>query len=48
MTYPQIAAILHISEKTIEKNVRILREQGYMVRDGGNNGGAWIILKEFE
>ena len=45
-TYPKIAAALRLSEKTIEKHMRILQQYGIVVRDGANRGGKWIIIEQ--
>lgn len=45
-TYPKIAAALRLSEKTIEKHMRILQQHGIVVRDGANRGGRWKVKIE--
>ncbi len=46
ITYEQMAEALHLSVKTIEKHMKILRESGAVVRDGGDYKGKWIVKNE--
>ncbi len=41
-----MAEILLVSSRTIEKNIKILREQGILVRHGSPKNGFWEIRKK--
>ena len=36
---------LGISDTSVEKNVRFLKERGYITREGNNRSGRWKVLK---
>lgn len=46
VTQEEIVRELSITVRAVEKQVKKLRETGQIDRDGGNNGGHWIILGE--
>ena len=37
---------LNISSSAIQKHIKMLKEQGFIVRIGSAKGGIWNILKE--
>lgn len=41
-----IAKRLSLTSRAVEKNIRQLREDGYLLRMGAARGGYWVILKE--
>lgn len=38
-----MASKLNITSRAVEKNIKILREQGILVRHGATRGGYWEI-----
>ena len=46
ITTAELADICDISENSIYKTVRKLRESGRIVRKGGDKGGEWVIIKD--
>lgn len=40
-----IAETLNVTERTIQKDIRELKEQHMIDREGGDRGGHWVILK---
>lgn len=40
-----IAKKLSLTSRAVEKNIRQLREEGYLLRMGAARGGYWVILK---
>ena len=40
-----IAEKLSLTSRAVEKNIRQLREDGYLLRKGAARGGYWLILK---
>ena len=45
ITIRQIAQRLQMSESGVEKAIRILRQNGEIIRNGGRFGGEWVVLK---
>lgn len=45
VTIAQLANILCISETAIDNNLKYLKEQGYVKRNGSNKTGYWEVLK---
>ena len=43
MDFGQVAKVLNISENSVWRAVRALREIGLLVREGANKGGRWIV-----
>jgi predicted transcriptional regulator len=39
-----IAKELSLALRTVERNVRLLKEAGFIVRHGENKGGYWEVL----
>ena len=40
-----IAKKISLTSRAVEKNIRQLREDGYLLRVGAARGGYWLILK---
>ena len=45
MDFVRVAQMLNISENSVWRSVRALREVGLLVREGGDKGGRWIVKK---
>lgn len=45
LTGAQISAELWMSKRAVQRNVRVLREKGYIHREGSHRKGVWIIDK---
>lgn len=45
ITHSEIMETLHISESTAKRATRDLKKLGYIVREGSDKTGRWIILK---
>lgn len=45
ITHSEIMETLHISESTAKRATRDLKKLGYIVREGSDKTGKWIILK---
>lgn len=45
ITHSEIMQTLHISESTAKRATRDLKKLGYIVREGSDKTGKWIILK---
>jgi len=43
VTTLQLAEILNVNSRTVEKNIRSLRESGMLQRKGGRKQGYWIV-----
>jgi predicted HTH transcriptional regulator len=46
ITIPELAKLLGKSERTIERNLKKLQEEGRVKREGGTKGGHWQILEK--
>ena len=46
LTRDQLARTLDVSDSTIKREIAILRNKGYLGREGGNTYGKWLILRE--
>jgi predicted HTH transcriptional regulator len=46
ITTSEMSEIIGLSVAGIEKNIRQLREEGVLLREGGDKGGQWIINKK--
>ncbi len=44
-TLQQMASAINKSTKTVYRAIKELKEQGYVVREGGDNNGYWKVLK---
>ena len=45
ITIDEIAEKLGVNEKTIRRDLKELRDNNIIIREGGNYGGRWVILK---
>lgn len=45
ITQEQMAVKMKINRISIAKNIRALKERGYILREGSNKTGVWKILK---
>lgn len=45
ITQEQMADKMKINRVNIAKNIRVLKEKGYIIREGSNKVGNWKILK---
>lgn len=43
ITITQLADELGVNRRTIERNIKILQDNGYLVRVGAKKGGYWRI-----
>ncbi|WP_368666805.1 HTH domain-containing protein [Xenorhabdus sp. PB62.4] len=43
ITITQLADGLSVSRRTIERNIKILQDNGYLVRVGAKKGGYWRV-----
>jgi DeoR/GlpR family transcriptional regulator of sugar metabolism len=41
-----LAQRIGISDSTIKRELAVLKNKGYLNRDGGKTYGKWIVLKE--
>lgn len=44
ITTTEIADMIGISRRNVEENIRVLREEGILVRRGGRKEGYWEII----
>jgi ATP-dependent DNA helicase RecG len=44
LTIPELADLIGVTERSIERNIRKLQEQGQLRRIGPAKGGHWEIL----
>ena len=45
VTTVQLANILCISETSVENNLKYLKDNGYIKRNGSNKTGYWEVIK---
>ena len=45
-TREELAIVTKLSLATIKREITILRNQGFISRNGSNKNGLWILLKE--
>ena len=45
ITAAQLAKILSVADRTIERDIAKMQEAGVLIREGDKNGGRWIIIK---
>jgi ATP-dependent DNA helicase RecG len=45
ITIKELSLEVGISTTAIEKNIKLLKQKGYIKRSGGDKGGRWEILK---
>ncbi len=46
ITIPELAEIIGVSERTIERHLQKLQRDGLLKRVGPDKGGHWIVVKE--
>lgn len=46
MTAKQMSETLSVSQRTVERDISVMREMGVMKREGKDNNGVWRL--EFE
>ncbi len=46
MTAKQMSETLSVSQRTVERDISVMREMGLMKREGKDNNGIWRL--EFE
>lgn len=46
--YTELADNIGVSESSITRAIRELKERGYIARQGARKSGEWIILKRLE
>lgn len=46
ITIPELAEIIGITERSIERNIEQLKKEGLLKRIGGAKGGHWKIIDE--
>ena len=45
ITTEYLANILHVSRRTIARDIDFLRSQNKLMRDGGDYDGRWIVIE---
>ena len=45
ITTDNLANILHVSRRTIARDIDLLRSQNRLMREGGDYDGSWIVLE---
>ena len=45
ITTLELSVEIGITESGVEKQIKKLKDAGDICRDGGDNGGKWIVLK---
>ena len=45
ITYDNLVNILHVSRKTIARDINLLRSQNRLMREGEDHGGSWIVIE---
>ena len=48
ITASTLSTVLSCSDATIERDISWLRENGYIIRNGSDRIGKWIVIKELE
>jgi ATP-dependent DNA helicase RecG len=46
ITAEKIAGIIGVSSRTVERNIKLLKDNEYLVRIGADKGGYWKIVRE--
>ncbi len=44
ITAAQLAKLLSVSDRTIERDIAKMQEAGVLIREGDKNGGRWVII----
>jgi predicted ArsR family transcriptional regulator len=42
-TAADLASLIGVTDKTIKRHIKILRELGLLEREGSNKSGRWVI-----
>lgn len=45
ITAKQMSETLSVSQRTIERDLSALKENGVLKREGKDNGGEWVVAK---
>ncbi|VEN75483.1 conserved hypothetical protein [Candidatus Desulfarcum epimagneticum] len=45
LTIPELARLIGVTERSVERNIRKLRDQGFLRRMGPARGGFWKVIK---
>jgi len=45
ITQNEIASALNVTPRTVERNIKILKDKEVINREGSDKTGIWIILK---
>ncbi|MEW6259249.1 MAG: winged helix-turn-helix transcriptional regulator [Thermodesulfobacteriota bacterium] len=45
ITIPELAALIGITERSVERNIQSLRENGLLRRVGGRKEGRWEVVE---
>jgi len=45
LTIPELARLIGVTERSIERNIRKLQEQGLLRRVGPAKGGHWKVIE---
>ena len=45
ITYDNLVNILHVSRRTIARDIDLLRSQNKLMREGGDYDGKWIVIE---
>ena len=45
ITTDNLANILHVSRRTIARDIDLLRSQNKLIREGGDYDGKWIVIE---
>ena len=44
LTIPELASLIGVTERSIERNIKKLQEQGRLHRVGAARGGHWVVI----
>ena len=45
ITYDNLVNTLHVSRRTIARDIDLLRSQNKLIREGGDYDGKWIVIE---
>ena len=45
ITYDNLVNTLHVSRRTIARDIDLLRSQNKLMREGGDYDGKWIVIE---
>ncbi len=46
ITIPELAKLMNVTNRTVERNIAILKEKGIIRRYGRRKDGKWIVYNE--